>query len=61
MNNVIPFVRSFVGTHMSQYEIRDRARELGWPGIRIDARQFNDTGILIVERMSQKRARGNHG
>ena len=56
MNNVIPFVRSFNATHMTQYQIRDRARELGWPGIRIDTSRFNETGILIVERMSRKRA-----
>ena len=53
---IIALDRTFDATSMTIEEIRREARERGWPGLRIDAEEFNKTGKLIVERMSRKAA-----
>ena len=55
---IIAFDRAFDATNMTIEEIRAEARSRGWPGIRIDAVKFNEGGVLIVERMSKRRADG---
>ena len=53
---IIAFDSAFDGTEMTIEQIRAEARKRGWPGIRIDGRRFNETGILTVHRMSRRRA-----
>jgi hypothetical protein len=48
------FDQQFDGTHMAPHEIREEARQRGWYGLRIDAREFMDTGKLTIRRMSRK-------
>lgn len=56
--DVLEFHREFDATDMTCEQIKMKAREMGWPGIRIDGDKFNRGGKLIVERMSKKDAYG---
>lgn len=54
MCEIIKFCRSFDGTNMTINQIRDKARALGWPGLRISAPYFVKTGQIKVERMTKR-------
>jgi hypothetical protein len=58
VGTVVTFDQSFDGTDMTIEEIKMEARMRGWPGMRIDGVKFNETGILTVMRMSEKRVSG---
>lgn len=59
MSNVIPFAVEFDGTDMPMNEITRKARELGWPGIRIDADEITKTNRVTVRRLARSRVFGN--
>lgn len=54
MSNVLPFERAFVATDMTIDEIREKAREKGWPGVHIDMDGYLATGVLMVKRLTRK-------
>ena len=54
MGVVIPFIREFDATDMTIEKIREKARELGWPGIHIDGDEVARTGRCIVKRLSRR-------
>jgi hypothetical protein len=55
---VLKFNTKFDGTHMSADQIREEARKRGWPGIRLDASEFMNTGVLTVRRLTKKHCNG---
>ena len=54
MSNVIPFDVVFVATDMTVHEVRETARERGWPGVHIDMDKYMTTGVLTVKRLTCK-------
>ena len=56
---ILKFKREFDATNMTIEQIKAKARELGWPGLRIDANRFHETGVVMVSRMSRKAAYGD--
>ncbi len=56
VNNIIPLDREFIATDMTLNEIREKARGMGWPGIHICSEKWLATGILVVERLTRKKA-----
>ena len=54
MSNVLPFDVTFVATDMSINEVREIAREKGWPGVHIDMNGYRLTGVLVVKRLTRK-------
>jgi len=56
MSNILPFERAFIATDMTVDEIRQTARAKSWPGIHICSEQWLATGILVVERLTRKKA-----
>lgn len=58
---ILEFDREFNGTDMTCDEIRQQVRDRGWPGFHIDAMEYNHTGVLMIRRMSTKRAYGGLG
>lgn len=56
MGDVVRLDIQFDATVMTCDEIRQDARQRGWPGISINADEFQKTGRLIVRRLSKKHA-----
>jgi len=56
MAEILEFSGSFDATDLTIKQIRQKCRDMNWPGFRINAEGFMNTDRLIVERMSKKRA-----
>jgi len=54
---LLKFDHQFDGTHMSPQQIMAKARQKGWPGIRIDANEFMQTGVLVIRRLPKRAIR----
>lgn len=59
---ILPFDTRFIAVdekqdiNMTIEQIRERCRQMGWPGMRIDWPEFDRTGILVIYRMTKKDA-----
>lgn len=56
MDNVVQFTHKFDATDMTYEQMKQRARDLGWVGIRIIAKDVIETDRVIVRRISRKDA-----
>ena len=51
---VLPFTQQFDATDMTYEQMKQHARDLGWHGVRMIARDIIKTDRVIVRRMSKR-------